>query len=794
MADEFVGPYQIPRLVSDEQVARVSHSRALAAAINNGIAQAEEAAKAVAYDALELQAFDFGQAVAVRDATLANVAEVKQKVAELSQLFLDGTEAVNDEAVATYVSTVGTNTHSAVGEAVVFPAKVATGSAFRNDINEWWVDPVASSASDEGGAFTFKGTVGGPDESLPLYPVTSGGGPVVSAPIILSEWRAGYPARSVVAGIINADDHNVPAAVALPGRRRIAVWSGHYADNLTTFALSDRSGSLESMAIDMGNSVTFSRTGLTSYAQVFLDESRSTSALSRYWLLQRVRRGTAASGYTHGWTITEFSVNENVDTGGLSLISAGAEPGHGQRYFVRNASGLSYLSGHRDGNTLRFLWGAHPSGDGRLTTFEVNMASGLITGAGQNANIFFTPATANDGAIYDSDFSWDTPELTGERRRFFYRERDGYVWAKWNIGDEDNGRYYYTETEPGTEGEPAGYDGLRTTTTGYATTPHTSGHSYSAGFEAACFIRIPSAPSSTIDVMRKFGSSTTGAWYMRVNSNGQVSLAVSRTDQETTPWLYTFPTAVPGIFGGSNFLGLKITVIENENGNTRLRLYTSTNNGTTWNLHSQDSSGVLYPLRKNSSDPVTLGQGTAMGQVTFSRMWYSPSVGGTPVVDVDFLNGWTPYQGSHTDAAGANWSLVGNALVGSSTTGAPGDGTTLGVTHDLGVTGPRIGHGEAANYIPGACILTNANGAVRGVVTVHRDADAEESYVLLWKRTSAGEWVSTELDRTDAVLARPYAARGSRGPVALFVSVIRDYGQGDNEFVQYESDTLAYAV
>lgn len=238
----------------------------------------------------------------------------------------------------------GTELSAAIGEVVegtfVFDSKVATGSALKNDINEWWIEPVAASL-DDGGAVTFKGTVGAPDESLPPYVGSSA--TFVAAPIILSEWRAGYPARSVVAGYINADDHNVPAVVALPSRRRVAVWSGHYADNKTTIVLSDRACSIDSMAAEAGNAQTFTRTGLTAYQQVYLDEGRSTSTLSYYWLFQRVRRGTSPN-YIHGWTITEFTVDETVDTGGLTLISGSTSAGHGQRYFIRNPDGVSHLA------------------------------------------------------------------------------------------------------------------------------------------------------------------------------------------------------------------------------------------------------------------------------------------------------------------------------------------------------------------------------------------------------------------------------------------------------------------
>lgn len=70
MSMEYVGPYQIPRITAGENVARVVDSHALAAAINNGLSQAESAAKALIYDGLELNEFNLVQAVEVKDAAL----------------------------------------------------------------------------------------------------------------------------------------------------------------------------------------------------------------------------------------------------------------------------------------------------------------------------------------------------------------------------------------------------------------------------------------------------------------------------------------------------------------------------------------------------------------------------------------------------------------------------------------------------------------------------------------------------------------------------------------------------
>lgn len=87
MADKYVGPYQIPRIAADEPVARVSHSEALAVAINNGIAAAEEAVKAT-----------------------------------LRELFVNDSGGVDDAAVAAFITSDGTASNDAakgISESIV---------------------------------------------------------------------------------------------------------------------------------------------------------------------------------------------------------------------------------------------------------------------------------------------------------------------------------------------------------------------------------------------------------------------------------------------------------------------------------------------------------------------------------------------------------------------------------------------------------------------------------------------------------------------------------------------------
>lgn len=443
------------------------------------------------------------------------------------------------------------------------------------------------------------------------------------------------------------------------------------------------------------------------------------------------------------------------------------------------------------GGVIRFLWGPHPSGDGKLTTLSVNMATGAITGSGLSGkNIFFRPVEANEGAVQDSDLTWDYPALpAGQRRRFFYRERDGHLRAQWATGDEDAAVYKYAERIPAAPADS--FDGLRTTPTpGYALAPHRTQHSYAATVEFGCVLAsFPASPSASVDVMRKFAASNTGGWYLRIGTDGRVTVALSRTDLPTTPYTYTFAGTVPGLLGATTPFGLKVVATVDDGGFTRVRLSYSADGGTTWTLHDANpASGSVLTLRQ-STDPVTLGQGSSVTTLTFLSAWVAAD--GVLVIDEKFTGpgGWPAHTATHVDAVGQSWELVGDALVGTTT---PPAADTY-VDHEMGVAGPRIGHGAAANYIAGGCIVTNPDGSTRAVVTCHRDPVAEESYLLVWKRSSTGVWKSTELYRTSEVLARPYQPRGTRSPVGLFVSVIRNYGQGENEFTVYESDALAFA-
>lgn len=172
-----VGPYQIAALEADENVATVSNSETLAQSVNVALDAAFGAAKALVYDALQLQEFDFGQALQVRDQAMGYAGDADQSRAQagqhataaaqsatdaegaaagaadqtstslvaavedyvtqvntyrqqLSDAFMAGTEGVNDAATATYLETQGALARQAMAKGIsdigsdIFSAKV----------------------------------------------------------------------------------------------------------------------------------------------------------------------------------------------------------------------------------------------------------------------------------------------------------------------------------------------------------------------------------------------------------------------------------------------------------------------------------------------------------------------------------------------------------------------------------------------------------------------------------------------------------------------------------------------
>lgn len=649
-------------------------------------------------------------------------------------------------------------------------AKVTSGGLYQNDMIGWWIRPVAMVGEDSMGKFVFKGGITSPNPDEPDY---LGGD---SADIVVSEWRAnGLPVRSVVVGKARADDHNVPAVMCEKGKRKVVAWSNHGYDSKLHLVVSDKRGSLESLAYGTAVDENKTRIGRVTYAKLFYIEHLSTEEESYYWIMYRVN-DTSDTDTNHGWVISEIKVDETVDYGGIIWV---ADAGHEERFLFKNGGSLGYIAtreGINDsGNQIiRFLFGFNPGSgwyEKYLSKFEIDVVTGEITGHGvdgisRNLNIYDT-----DWQFIQHDEFQHTIENapTDYRRRFFSTSKNAHLYADWEKDDEDNAMYILDEM--------VDTNVLKTNSSGKAELPHDESQNIDGDFKIEWFGKIPSSIDSTTVLARKFSSNDNGSWVIRVRTDSVIEILLAHSEASGETVTFNFGV-IEGLFDTAKFIGLRFELQVGDTG-TAYRLSYSLDNGQYW---SDKITRVLFDTTQNnpvdfSTANIEVGKN---GNNLTVKSFLLSDWDDNPIVDIDFDN-WNIGSTSHTDTTNNVWSLIEDAEVINS---------KEYVTHELGIAGRRIGHGATANYIPGGELIVEKEELI-AVILIKRYEGENRSTLELYKKKHDGDWQQNILENRKQKLARPYQPIGSDSPIGVMFVILRDYGQGEQEFTEYLADTEA---
>lgn len=289
------------------------------------------------------------------------------------------------------------------------------GLAVTDAIGEWWVYPVATQIA--------------PDKSV--FGAISSTGEVLACEMEHTRMTS----KRVVVGMIQVDDHNVPALHASnPGRRMLMAWTRHGVDNVIRFKVSDTAQTVESLAT--APLVNYECPETVSYAQIYRVDALSDGVQDTFWVFSRVTLAT--------WRCLVVSVNQT--TGALTF---------GPITTLLTADGQTYIhAAESHGGVLRVAWSFNPAAPYHaIRYFEIDMSTGAIT----SPVVPTLAANLNTGIglpLHDTAVPPVIPEpAAGDSRIMFYTRpgpyKRGIAYADYSNADPDNATYKITTIEDG---------------------------------------------------------------------------------------------------------------------------------------------------------------------------------------------------------------------------------------------------------------------------------------------------------------------------------------------------------
>lgn len=586
-------------------------------------------------------------------------------------------------------------------------------------VGEWWIEPREIS------------------QSTP-YPRTVSGAVSSSGKIVVIEYNhaTGKESRYEIAQA-TVDDHNVPSVFVRDGSRPVVAWTNHNTDKFLRFKVGSRNGDIGSLvnakevAVDVSN--------VTSYTQLHHIKHLSSNEIDVYFMLYRA--GNAM------WRIYQFNVDKK--TGNMySEHTTG-------RTFVTSPGRQCYISSadaHAEGNqVIRFAWGYNPAQPVHAVYYiELDVVTGNITSPidpDLNANYYTNAGLPIDDASI-------TPMLEepseGMSRRLFYTrpgpDAPAVAYAEWTIGDEDNAVYRVSEIE-----QDVDRGGLQTNS-GYISTPGDASLNHADGIEVKVVAQFTGVPDKDAELARRYDSSINSIFTLRLTPQRELRMGVTQ-EHNNIPY---FSSAIPGNWDDVMGYGMRIDV----NAWKLYPLYSP--DGESWITLTGIDMTETRPYKLNASAPFIVP--TSLPEnFTTPHMVYSAtlkSLDGTLLAGFEDVE--TEWGGSSTtDASGNVWTLSGDATIKASVTNVVGI-----TTNEFGVSGTRIGHTAAANYVAGMAFENPSYD--KSVVTAHSDGTQETIKKWWFNGSEYMDEVLLETATQDGRLIRPYIPHNNNAiPVTL---------------------------
>lgn len=607
--------------------------------------------------------------------------------------------------------------------------KVDKGTISIGDaVGEWWIHPMATS------------------QHTP-YPRTVSGAVSSTGEILAIEYNhAVNKEKRYAVAQATIDDHNVPSVWVKQGSRTVVAWTNHNRDNYLRFKVGSRSGDLGSLVFATEVSVDIGVP--TSYTQIHKINHLSNNLNDTFYMIFRANDAQ--------WKVLIFSVNQI--TGELVV-----ENGIGTTLVASTGSRQCYITSadahNQNGNQLiRIAWGYNPAQSVHSIYYiELNTVTGALTSPFDNqlnANLSGIGLPIPDAGLVPM-----VPNLpAGESRRLFYvrpgPDSPAVSYADWSESNPDDSTYKVMEVsgaEVIEEGTFADHDGLIPNGTGYAQTPaHESMHTPD-GFQYIVFVKMPDTPQA-VELGRRYSSSTTASFHFRIADTGRSEVLIRTTNPSGSGHNSLNATSIYNDYWGLE-VGFKLVV--DTTAGTLMR-YVSTDGGGSWVKIgvTLGESFTPYPMIE-SPDPLIVGSpSSALNKAVVFKKAELLTLSGELVAGVDFENDWIPYTTSHVDSAGKEWSLFGEAVIGSTTLKSPSKEQLTTSVYEFGISGTRVGYTPEANYIAG---MAFENPSYDGtVITAHTDGLKET--VNKWHRSDAG-YIAEVLHKSnteDGRIIRPY--------------------------------------
>lgn len=549
------------------------------------------------------------------------------------------------------------------------------------------------------------------------------------------------------------DDHCMPALYVRAGRRSLAAWTRHNADNIIRFTCS---------AIDTAAAwkpvmqYTTGSDNVVSYTQLVRLTAASNAATDVFLLFTRHRVGTNA--FT--WRVRRVSVDQASGTitpePGVILLDGGSD----QIYFTTGTG--TNASGHQ---IVRLYISYNPQASNssrhHLLYLEVNAITGDVTDDAGTVlgNTGLGTGTAASLPVVASTLTPVPGAGTGLIWRNF-AGRSGllppaFACASWSTSN------YVATAKHIVRRQPANPGMTVSAPTSGATMPYVSGMSTTTPSIRVVMDPATLTPAATATIIRWYDSATNnrGA-QLRVLPSGVMELQVSSTGTTGTVTTYT-SAAIPA---GTNGFGFDLTA-------TTVKFFTTTDRGATWpQLGSTQTFSSHTIFAANA--PLQVGYGSSAFAGAYRSVTFSSAPGGAVVASQDFIGGgWTSGQtagATDPDPQGNTWTLVGDARID-----IPG-----WATFEMGDAGVIIGGSQEGMYLAGAAY---PEGSVDDQVILARH-DGTRSTV---KRVYPEQGLTGEtlLDEP-GVWGRPAT---TNGPVTTWVSEFTRYAA----FTDYAGNTRA---
>jgi hypothetical protein len=553
-----------------------------------------------------------------------------------------------------------------------------------NAVTEWWIQPIATYLSSP-------------------YPRIVHGAISSSGDILACEYNPTTDKiKRVISGDSVIDDHACPAIWAEEGRRFLLGWCDHGTDIKVKFKCSTVNGDLNSFATAPEFYFSNGAGEGATYTQIIKITHLCTDSLDVFWVFSR---RTNLS-----WQVIPVYVEQ--DTG---LITFGVH-----KILFLSASQQCYMSiadAHvaSPGNqVIRIAIGYNPAATlHAVFGFEIDVVTGTIT------NVVDDTFTANISGT-NLPISDATPPVAllaepaaGNSRRLFYVRPgpDAYAvaYADWDTDTPDSAVYKLIELPP-----PVVSLGLKHNSVygaGYAQAAYKAAMQTNT-WEYQVSFTFSAAPTAQVELGRRANSGSDGNWWFRINTDRSFLLGFMYHPSGATVNVINGGTVLPGNWTDR----MTLRVVVSDALTPKVSLDYSTDDGQNWtNLIQADPAGLVAGFRVSSAPIVVpaLAQNDNILKLTVHSVSFKTGTGGTLIAGVDFESGWLSSESTYIDAASTNWSLVGQAYIAQNTQ----------LVTEYGISGPRVGYTDDANYVGGMSFQNPSSDRV--VYTSHSGGGIE---------------------------------------------------------------------